>query len=611
MLFSESLPTLFTLAAGLHQVVEAAPHYCPPNGPVLPAPRQPSQHPAVKFALDAITSTIKEQVGSFNVSGVSIGIQSIYEDKPMLDFHHTPPKVNPKLGAKKVDINTVYRLGSISKVFTVLAALQLQEDGVLNMDDPVTKWIPELANNYGSSHRDELNTFQWNDITVGDAAAHLAGLGSDMTNDITALPFDWQKLGLPKVPARNKAPSCKGAAEGSPICTKQGEFAIHLSPVIMANKKDFINVFKNYRPPVYNPGQSPLYSNAGISLVGLVVEAASNKTFDAAINDMILKPLGLRRTYTGIVSESNKNMFIPAGSADWNQDIGVLGPSGEFGASTSDLLKFMTGILDNKAMSASATRRWLKPNTFISTWAASVGSPWEIYRVDNLTSDGRIIDIYTKAGEISSYHSFMTMLPEFGLTISFLSAGPEVSPYLSYLTSLNIVEGLIPVMDMAARDEAKARFAGKYIDKKTGSEVILSLDQGPGLVLSNWTARKFDVLPNINRFQPGNYNSTADSGLKSLRMYPTGIENKARAAWRAVIPSITDEQAEMLQNLTKVQGVTCITWHTQDRPSYNEFAIDHFEFKYGEDGSAVSIKSKMFDVEMTRVTEKVKTGGKA
>ncbi|KAF4340448.1 beta-lactamase [Fusarium beomiforme] len=584
MLFSQSLPALFTLFAGVQQVVEATPRYCPPYGPVLPAPRQASQHPAVQYAADTITAVLKGQTGGFNFSGVSVGVQSIYEDKPLLDFHYTPPTVNPKQGIEKVNASTVYRLGSISKVFTVLAALRLVEEGALSMNDPVTRWIPELSGHYGRSSRDELDVIHWEDITVGDAAAHLSGLGGDMTTDISAFPFDWEALGLPKISKANKVPVCKDSP-GAPVCTR----------------KDFLDIFKNYRPPVYQPSQSPVYSNAGISLVGLVVEAASNKSFDAAIRDLVLKPLGLEHTYAGVVPENSKNMFISAGSIDWNADIGIFAPAGAMGSSTADMLSFMTNILRNKALSPSATRRWLKPDTYTSTWSASVGSPWEIYRVDNLTSDGRIIDLYTKGGTLNGYQSGMAMIPDTGLVVSILGAGPEVSSVWAQLATLNIVEALIPAMDMAARDEAKARFTGRYVDKKTGSELTLSLDKGPGLVLSNWTAREFDVLSNLNRFQPGRYNDTTDSGIKSVRLYPTGIENKSRAAWRAVFPTLSDTEAEMIEGLTKVKDVTCITWHMLDRYIYNGLSMDHFEFKYGKDGKAISIKSKAFDVEMKRV----------
>ncbi|SCN92207.1 uncharacterized protein FFB20_12067 [Fusarium fujikuroi] len=589
MLFSQSLSTLFTVIAGFQQVVDATPRYCPPFGPVLPAPRQASQHPAVQYAVDTITTVLKGQTAGFNLSGVSVGVKSIYEDDPLLDFHYTPSTMNPREGVEKINSSTVYRLGSISKVFTVLAALRLAEDKVLSMDDPVTRWIPELAHGEGSHSGDELDIIHWDDITVRDAAAHLSGLGGDMTTDISAFPFDWEALGLPKLSKNNKIPSCKGL-QGVPVCTR----------------KDFLNIFKSYRPPVYQPSQSPVYSNAGISLVGLVIEAASKKPFDAAINDLVRKPLGLKQTYSGIVPENSENMFIPAGSADWAADIGVFAPSraGAMGSSTADMLSFMTSILKNKALSPSNTRRWLKPNTFTSTWSASVGSPWEIYRVDNLTSDGRIIDLYTKGGTLSGYQSGMAMVPDTGLVVSVLGAGPEVSSVWAQLAILNIVEALVPAMDTAARDEAKARFAGVYVDEKTGSSLTLALDEGPGLVLSNWTARGLDILPNLNRFQPGRYNDTTDSGIKSIRLYPTGIENESRAAWRAVFPTLSDTEAEMIEGLTKVKDVTCITWHMLDRFIYNGLSMDHFEFKYGKDDKAVSIKSKAFDIWMKRVEKK-------
>ncbi|KAM0206210.1 hypothetical protein ACHAQI_008509 [Fusarium lateritium] len=573
MLFSKSFPTLFSLFAAVHQTVEATPSYCPPYGPVLPAPRNPSQHSAVKFSIDAITATLKQQAKGFNVSGISVGIQSIHEKKPLLSFHHTPPIVNPKRGAKAVNADTVYRLGSISKVYTVLAALKLAEDGVLSMSDPITRWIPELGKDAGHIARDELDVIHWEDITVGDAAAHLSGLGGDMTTELSAFDVDWESLGLPKIRATHRVPSCLGPA-GAPVCTQ------------------FLNIYQNYRPPVYQPSQSPVYSNAGIGFVGLVVEAASNKTFEAAINDLILKPLGLQHTSTGIVPDNTKNMFIPAGSTDWDVELGILGPAGGMGSSTADLLSFMTNILKNNILSPAATRRWLKPNTFTSTWSGAVGSPWEIYRVDNLTSDGRIIDIYTKGGTLSGYQSGMAMIPGMGISVSILGAGPEVSSIWSQLAILNIVEALVPTVDIAARDEAKARFAGTYSDKVSGSKLTLSLDKGPGLVLSDWAARGFEVLPNLNRYQPGRINDTTPSGIKSIRLYPT--------AWRAVFPSLSEQEAEMIEGMTSVKDVTCITWHMLDRFVYNSLSMDHFEFKYGKDGKAVSIKSKAFGVEMTK-----------
>ena len=134
----------------------------------------------MKAAIQGILTTLEEQVAGFKSSAVSIGIQSIHEDVPFLDFHHTPPLRDPEHGMDKVDASTVYRVGSISKIFTALAALKLAEDGKLNMDDPVGKWIPEFA---GRVDRDDaqspLDVISWDEVTVHDVAAHLAGIGGD------------------------------------------------------------------------------------------------------------------------------------------------------------------------------------------------------------------------------------------------------------------------------------------------------------------------------------------------------------------------------------------------------------------------------------------------
>src|SRR5258706_10887055 len=43
------------------------------------------------------------------------------------------------------DADTVYRIGSITKSFTGLALLSLRDDGVLGLDDPLARWIPEAG----------------------------------------------------------------------------------------------------------------------------------------------------------------------------------------------------------------------------------------------------------------------------------------------------------------------------------------------------------------------------------------------------------------------------------------------------------------------------------
>ncbi|KAK3305023.1 beta-lactamase/transpeptidase-like protein [Chaetomium strumarium] len=607
MLPNACLSLSFAALAAFSPFVAAAPRQCPPLGPVLPAPRQPSQHVAVRSAVEAIVTSLKAEIGGFNYSAISIGVQSIHEDAPLIDLHHTPPHLHPERGARQVNSSTVYRIASISKVFTVLAALQQAERGVLSMHDPVTRWLPELSGSGRNSSRDsehELDEVDWDSITVEAVAAHLAGIGADIATDLAAFPGDWQALGLPEIPSGVKRPDCSGA-QGIRPCTRE----------------DLLEAYQHRRPPVYPPNQSPVYSNGGTSLVGLVVEAASNRTLSAVLQDMIQGPqgLGLRHTTVGNVPDNAENMFIPVGGTDWDRNLGVFDPSGGINSNTADLLAFMVGILKNRALPPSSTRRWLKPATFTSGWSGAVGAPWEIYRLDNLTtgtsdgsgSSGRITDLYTKGGTLADYHSAAVMVPDYGLVLSVLASGPEIMGLLPQLVALRVAEALIPALDQAGKEEARQRFAGTYVDPESGSRLTLAVgdddedkDGASGLVLSDWVVRGFDVLPHLDRYHPTRVNSTAPrSELRSVRLYPTGLETERRSAWRATFPSFTDEDAELVDGSTRLRDATCVSWQMADRLTYNYLAMDHFEFRFGEGGhEAVSVKSKAFDVEMARVS---------
>lgn len=149
---------------------------CPIMGAVLPAPAQPASHAAVQKALEKFKATIEQIVGGLNRTAVSVAVKSIHDSSPLFELHHTPPTLDPR-GVKKVDGNSVYRLGSISKIFPVLALLKL--DGV-GLDDKVTKYLPELrALGDQATVRDAVSQVEWDEITLGALASHLGGIGAD------------------------------------------------------------------------------------------------------------------------------------------------------------------------------------------------------------------------------------------------------------------------------------------------------------------------------------------------------------------------------------------------------------------------------------------------
>jgi hypothetical protein len=163
----------------------AAPN-CPLLGPEFPPPQRLSAHPTWKKAVDNITAVF-DYIDTSNITGVdtfsySIQIFSTNPGPPILWERHRTAKDLPAntTGVKKVDGDTVYRLGSVSKAFTVLAFLA--EVGDVHWNQPITKYIPELANHSArstSADFDSVRETDWDDITIGALASQVSGVGRD------------------------------------------------------------------------------------------------------------------------------------------------------------------------------------------------------------------------------------------------------------------------------------------------------------------------------------------------------------------------------------------------------------------------------------------------
>ena len=80
---------------------------------------------------------------------------------------------------------TIYRIGSVSKLYTVYAILA--NAGMEVLDHRVTRYLPELAGNAGS---DPLQRIRWEDVTVGALASQLGGSGGMRECRHSFFPFD-------------------------------------------------------------------------------------------------------------------------------------------------------------------------------------------------------------------------------------------------------------------------------------------------------------------------------------------------------------------------------------------------------------------------------------
>lgn len=120
------------------------------------------------------------------------------------------------------------------------------------------------------------------------------------------LPSDlWIEMGLPEVP-KGTGPDCSGLP-GTEPCSKE----------------DLVESMAR-RPPIYLPQTSPVYSNIAFAILGMVVEAATGKTFEEVVQSNIYDVAGMNSTsFNGPVDSFSEKGFVPEGEFTWNRTLGV------------------------------------------------------------------------------------------------------------------------------------------------------------------------------------------------------------------------------------------------------------------------------------------------
>ena len=125
--------------------------------------------------------------------------------------------------------------------------------------------------------------------------------------------------------------------------------------------------------------------------------------------------------------------------------------AGGFYSTTKDILAFGTSIFTNIQLPALSTNTWPRPVAFISSSGMFIGAPWEITRAANVTSDERLVEFYTKGGDVGTYHVMLAMIPDYDLVISILTSVPETSSGIVQLLFSQIVTAMLPAIEKAGK----------------------------------------------------------------------------------------------------------------------------------------------------------------
>ncbi len=201
--------------------------------PCLAEPGVPAAAPYAG-AVKALDAFIARQVEERRLPALSVALVDDQKIVWAQGYGFTDPKRKTPATAE-----TVYRVGSVSKLFTDLAVMQLVERGVLDLDEPVTKYLPDFK---------PRNPFK-KAITLRQLMTHRAGLVRE-----------------------------------SPV----GNYFDPDGPSLEKTVRSL-----NDTELVYEPGTKTKYSNAGIAVVGLVLETTQKQPFAKYLQRTLLSSLGM------------------------------------------------------------------------------------------------------------------------------------------------------------------------------------------------------------------------------------------------------------------------------------------------------------------------------
>lgn len=265
-------------------------------------------------------------------------------------------------------------------------------------------------------------------------------------------------------------------------------------------------------------------------------------------------------------------------------------------ASTNDLTTLGRSILRSEVLTPTVTRRWMKPVTHTVYVYQSVGMVWEIVRLNIPISAGskvtRVVDLYTKNGELGAYDSILVLDPEHDIGFSILAAGAKGANQLVVLSEL-VANTWIAAVEEAAREQAQSNLMGTYesADPELNSSITFSLSATRGgLGISAWTSNSTDVLKTLSALIV-----PSDSQSLSISLYSTGLQSSKKSAFRAIFEALP------FQVVGESFSQNCASWGVVDRYDYGNVGLDDFVFELdASTGRAISVSPRTLRTTLKR-----------
>ena len=237
-------------------------------------------------------------------------------------------------GAQPPDGDTMYEIGSVTKVFTSLILADMIEKGEVKPDDPVAKLLPATVK-----------------------------VPSRNGRQITLLDLSMQVSGLPRLPD-----NLKPADAANPYADYDA-----------AKLYDFLSRYTLPR----DPGEKYEYSNLAVGLLGHALALKAGVSYEELLRRRIFDPLGMRSTSITL-SEAQKKRLAPGYNASRkpakNWDFAVLAGCGAVRSTVNDMLKFVAANLElTDTPLKAAMRRMRSATKAIGSEDLEIGMAWHVF----------------------------------------------------------------------------------------------------------------------------------------------------------------------------------------------------------------------------------------
>ncbi len=304
-----------------------------------------------------------------------------------------------------LDKNTVFHWGSITKTLTAVAIMQLRDRGKLSLDDPILKYVPELAR----VHSEDNGISR---VTIRHLLSHTAGFQG------------------PTWPYKEGRP-------WEPFEPTEWSQLVAMMP---------------YQELAFAPGTKFQYSNPGFIYLARVIEAVTGDPYQVYVQKNILTPLGMTRTFYNvspyhlaadradsyeIVSDEKGKETVRPFAREF--DTGITTPNGGLNAPLEDIAKWISFLAGTNSMPGanavldrkSIEEMW-RPVMPITEegWAQPVSVGLSFFLYPRGTGDGKLTFV-SHSGHQAGFMALFVLNPKNGRAIIIAANSvhrPGVSP---------------------------------------------------------------------------------------------------------------------------------------------------------------------------------------